>query len=105
MSDSFTKKIIEFFNKINCPAEYILKNKYENPTGIDLACEEINLPEYAIIHGGADISLNNSIKKSKFEKENKINISCFYRKYCNSLEGLLEEFKSEGYEIIHQIKI
>jgi len=100
-------KIIKFFEKeLKCPIEYFLKNKEENPTGEFLGgMEEIELPPYAIIYDGKeDMMLNDENYKKiiYFERENNTDFTKFYLKNCNPVEGVLEQLKSEEYEIIYK---
>lgn len=103
MTDKNLEKILEFFKKIRSPAEYVLKNKYDDPTGEDLMGEEIDLAPYAVIHKGGNLMLNNGKWNKKFEFENRNNfgITSFDSKNCKPVEGVLDQLKSEGYEIIY----
>ena len=105
MKDELIDKIEEFFKDIDYSIEYFLKNKYENPTGELLFGEEVSLPRYAVIYSGMkDLMLDDEKLKRKdsFEEENKTRIQIFYIKNYNPVEGVLDQLKSEGYEIISQ---
>ena len=104
--NNLAKKINNFFEEIKCPIEYLLKNKDENPMGTDLIGEEIDLPQYALIYNGRDITRNARKYKRfcKFREENNLELNYFNKARCKSVEGLLKELQSEGYEIILEKK-
>ena len=96
-------KIKSFFESIDCQVEYLLKNKLENPTTLGFSGEEIEIPQYTIIHNGEDIMLNDEKfkKKIEFEKINNIDIDYSYIKDSRQSKGILDDLKNEGYEIIY----
>lgn len=96
-------KIKNFFeDKLECKVIYMLKNKYENPVSGDLFGEDIDLPLYSIIYRGLEIYTKDYLSKrvSDFKAKNKISMQCLNIKNINSLKGILEQHKSEGYNAI-----
>jgi len=107
MTNKTLEKITEFLNRIDCPPEYILKNKLENPTRVNLMNDEMDLPQYVVINKGEDIILDDKKFRDKlsFESGNNLDLICFYTENCKSMKGFLEELRSDGYEIIFQDKL
>jgi len=93
MVEEKLEKIIEFFNDIECPIKNILKNNLK---------DEDNPYDYYIINEGEDILLNDKKygELLKFGRLKKISILTFYLNNCE--KGLIEEFKSDGYQIIYE---
>jgi hypothetical protein len=88
-------EIIDFFDKIKCPAKFILKNNLKG---------EGNFYDYYIINSGKDIT---SYKKkysklSEFEKLNKISLCAFYSGNCISIENLILEFEEDLFNVVYK---
>ncbi len=88
MDDRDLEKIIEFFGKIDCPAELVFKkNSNDAP-----------LQEYAVIYSGEDIMFSDKKnKKFDFEEKMSIDLSAYYTSYFFNKERLLKRLEREGY--------
>ena len=96
MADKELEKIVDFFKKIECPAEFVFKKN--SNSGLS--------QEYAVIYSGEDIMFcNKKDKKFEFEERYCLDISAFYNGYFNK-EKLLRRLEQDGYILCNiQIKL
>ena len=96
MGDKTLEKIIEFFEKIECPAEIVLKKNSNNNC----------LQEYVVIYSGEDIMFcDKKNEKFDFEEGMSLNLSAYYTFNFINKEKLLKRLEYEGYFICDIKKI